>query len=136
MVQVSGELGARYLVAPTASAAAGSRFDLGVAVANVGSKAWGQVGSADRHSIDERPIAGTLNAHWVRLDAAPGPLPADVHSRLPAGFEPGATKRATLALTAPEAPGSYLLVLDVVITGVGSLTAHGADPALVRVTVQ
>jgi hypothetical protein len=136
IVRVSGDLEARYLVAPTATVAAGERFDLGVAVANVGSKAWGQIGSVDRRSFDERAIAGTLNAHWVRLDAALGELPDDVRHRLPAGFEPGATKRAGLVLTAPAAPGTYLVVLDVVISGVGSLTAHGAEPALVRVIVE
>jgi hypothetical protein len=136
VVQVSGDLEARYLVTPTVAVPAGERFDLGVAVANVGSKAWGQIGSVDRRSLDERAIAGTLNAHWVLLDAAPEGLPDDVRHRLPAGFEPGSMKRATLALTAPTAPGSYLVVLDVVISGVGSLTAHGAEPALVRVIVE
>jgi hypothetical protein len=36
---------------------------------------------------------------------------------------------------APTAAGDYLLRLDTVVPGLGSLAAKGSDPALVRVTV-
>jgi hypothetical protein len=42
---------------------------------------------------------------------------------------------ASLGLTVPEAPGEYLLLLDVVTPERGSLVASGLAPALVRVTV-
>jgi len=136
LVRISGELEADYLVAPSAEVARSGEFGFPVAVANVGSRSWGQVGDPSRRHPDERPLASSLVAHWVRLDAATGELPADVREALPAGFGLGATKRATLRLTAPIAAGTYLLVIDVVVEGVGSLTAQGAAPALVRVTVE
>ena len=135
-VRISGELEARYLVASSASAPSGEDFRLPLAVGNVGSTAWGQVGDAGPRNLDERPISGSIVAHWVRLDAETGDLPGDVHHRLPAGFLPGATERTPLGLTAPDLPGTYLLLIDVVVPGIGSLTARGADPALVRVTVE
>jgi hypothetical protein len=49
--------------------------------------------------------------------------------------EPGAVERVSLQLTAPAA-GQYLLVLDVVVPGSGSLSAGGVEPAIVRVTVE
>jgi hypothetical protein len=62
--------------------------------------------------------------------------PTDTRVALTAGQRPGARKRLVLDLTAPDPPGTYLLVLDVVIPEVGSLVALGLDPALVRVTVE
>jgi hypothetical protein len=136
VVQVSGPLAPRYLVSPTATVGAGERLDLAVAVANVGSESWGQAGPTAQRNLEERAIAGSLRAHWVALDTEPGAVPAGTSRPLPAGFAPGATMRTSLDLGAPEAPGEYLLVLDVVVPGLGSLTAHGADPAMVRVTVE
>jgi hypothetical protein len=66
-------------------------------------------------------------------DAAVSP---DARVALTAGQRPGERKRVVLGLVAPKAPGTYLLVLDVVIPEVGSLVALGLDPALVRVTVE
>ena len=75
-----------------------------------------------------------LVGRWLRLDhtgGAGGAGPARVRLE-PA---PGATERAILHLVAPDLPGEYLLVLDVVSGSVGSLTAAGGDPVVVRVTV-
>jgi hypothetical protein len=137
IVDVAGPLAARYLVAPSMEARAGRSLDLPVGVANVGAELWGQAGALvpGRRGLDERPIHPVLKAHWVALDGAPVSAPSAT-SRLSAGFETGAVERVVLDLEAPEAPGSYLVVLDVVVDGLGSLAAHGVEPALVRVTVE
>jgi hypothetical protein len=41
----------------------------------------------------------------------------------------------TVRLVAPSQPGDYLLVLDVVVPGHGSMASNGVDPQLVRITV-
>ena len=54
---------------------------------------------------------------------------------LPAGLLPGASVAVAFQLTAPIAPGEYLLVLDVVDPKTGSLAAAGVQPGIIRVTV-
>jgi hypothetical protein len=41
----------------------------------------------------------------------------------------------TLGVEAPEAPGDYLLLLDVVSAAHGPLSAVGSAPAIIRITV-
>jgi hypothetical protein len=136
IVRVSAALDARYLVAESITASAGGALNLPIAVANVGSTTWGQLVTG-RASREDRSTNARLVGHWVRLDSADGSAPAaDVAVKLRAGFAPGSSERTVLELTAPEAPGTYLVVVDVVAPGVGSLAAHGIDPALVRVTVE
>jgi hypothetical protein len=137
IVDVTPPIAARYLVAASTRAAPGRTLELPVGVANVGGEAWGQVGTQipRRTSMVERPIYGTLMAHWVALDGAPVSTPARAVKLAP-GLEPGTVDRAVLRLDVPEAPGSYLVVLDVVLPDVGSLAAQGIEPALVRVTVE
>ena len=48
---------------------------------------------------------------------------------------PGGSAQVNLALTAPAAPGDYLLLLDVVSPSSGPLSSLGSQPAIVRVTV-
>jgi hypothetical protein len=55
---------------------------------------------------------------------------------LPAILEPGKAAEATLKVSAPAKAGQYLLLLDVVVPGQGSMSASGAEPALVRVDVR
>jgi hypothetical protein len=137
IVDVTPPIAARYLVTASAKAAPGRTLELPVGVANVGGEAWGQAGTQipRRTSMVERPIYGTLVAHWVALDGGPVSTPAKAVKLAP-GLEPGTVDRAVLRLDVPEAPGSYLVVLDVVLPEIGSLAAQGIDPALVRVTVE
>jgi hypothetical protein len=138
MVQVNAPVAARYLVAPHVHAEPGRRLALPLAVVNVGAGAWGQAATGARRSAEDRASYPVLVAHWMALDVeAPDVAgPTDTRVALTAGQRPGARKRLVLDLTAPDPPGTYLLVLDVVIPEVGSLVALGLDPALVRVTVE
>jgi hypothetical protein len=63
------------------------------------------------------------------------PAAAETRADLPIGLASGATADASLSLTAPDAPGDYLVMLDVVTPERGSLIAAGWQPTLVRVTV-
>jgi hypothetical protein len=138
IVHVSGELGARFLAPASATAEAGAALGLPVGVANVGARPWGREGSADRQNVEERPSAAVVSARWVALDVPPGEETSarPVTVRLPAGMIGGQAEQVVLGLTAPETRGSYLVVIDVVVPGEGSLTAHGSEPALVRVSVE
>ncbi len=60
---------------------------------------------------------------------------AVVSTILPAGLAPGASVALDVRLTAPTAPGEYLLVFDVIDPRTGSLAAAGVPPGIVRVTV-
>jgi hypothetical protein len=137
IVDVAGEVAARYLAPATLSGKAGEALDVPVAVANAGARAWGQTGDASLRSFEERPTAAVVLAHWVPLDVVDdAPAPAPTLLRLPPGLAAGATERVVLATTAPSARGAWLLVVDTVVPGEGSLTALGSAPALVRVTVE
>src|SRR4029078_12558892 len=66
-----------------------------------------------------------LTGRWIPL-ADGATLPTDpkaqaVSTDIPIGLAPGKSFDADLALTAPTAPGSYLLLLDVVTPDGGSL---------------
>jgi hypothetical protein len=54
---------------------------------------------------------------------------------LPAGVVPRAVVKTELLVFAPSAPGDYLLVLDILTPEVGSLSAQGVDPTIIRVHV-
>ena len=77
--------------------------------------------------------------HYDELDllrpAGTDPAAQAVSTDIPIGLAPGKSFDAELAVTAPTAPGSYLLLLDVVTPDGGSLVASGANPTLVRVTI-
>ena len=140
VVRVTGPLAATYEAPLTATAAAGTGFTITVRVTNLGLSALGLPAEVDRvrGAATEPAIAATVVARWVDLDAVGAPAsPAGSvgHSDLPAVFAPGASVDVDVPLTAPSAPGGYLLVLDVVDPVVGSLAAAGVPPGIVGVTV-
>jgi len=140
VVRVTGPQTAVYAVRQTATATVGQPVDLSVAVSNLGRTPWGHptvmrdVGQAER-----QPAARAwLVARWVSLgtvDPGSGGAAASATAFLPPGMAPGATTTVDFSLIAPTTPGVYLIVLDVVDPGDGSLAALGVPPGIVRVTV-
>lgn len=139
LVRVTGEIAAEYLVARQSTAKAGAPFELPVGVANLGTRAWGQDGLSGARRVGNNTGAtnALLVARWVGLAADATPAAnAAMLAELPADLGPLGVARVVLAGTAPAAAGEYLLMLDVVVPGLGSLASAGVPPALVRVTVE
>ncbi len=142
IVRVTGDFDGAVLADPTATLTAGSSVALPVRVENLGTVSWGMPGvvvsdpAAADDAVPTQPAQ--VVAQWVPLSAGAA-LPADAsaegHADLPIGLKGGATVDASIDLTVPTAPGSYLLLLDVVTPDRGSLTASGWQPTLIRVTV-
>jgi hypothetical protein len=125
VVHVTGPRTAVYTVPASAMGRAGQPFELAVDVTNLGSTPWGHAAS--------RPTRG--DAELIPASRATDPGSSSGSSILPAGLAPGATVTTQLTLTAPVAPGEYLLVLDVLDPDSGSLAAIGVPPGIVRVTI-
>ena len=69
-------------------------------------------------------------AHWIRLDGpadATTPDPAELRS---VPLAPGALATIQVRLVAPDAPGAWALVVDVVDNVDGSFAALGSAPAV------
>lgn len=137
IVRVTGPLTAVYDAPETAFVTAGQSFDLAASVSNLSSSAWGR--AAVDHRIggaEEQPAErATFVARWVDIlgsNATPAPEGTAV---LPAALAPGATAHSVFRLTAPKAPGDYLVLIDVLVPRTGSLALSGVSPAIVRVTV-
>lgn len=140
VVRVTGPLTAAYAAPATATTAASGPFALAVKVTNLGGQAWGR--PAERHRVDVAEMVpasrATLVARWVDLGGFAGGGSAagtTASSILPAGLTPGSSVDVAFRMTAPAAPGEYLVVLDVVDPRTGSLAAAGVPPGIVRVTV-
>jgi hypothetical protein len=143
VVHVVGTETAAYGVVASTTTQAGAPLSLTVRVTNLGRTAWGSGGSG--RSIPEaemqRPIGAMLVARWVDLGEPRSPdgtgptNGSESRNPLPAGLAPGKAADVALVLTAPTAPGDYLLILDVADPGTGSLAAAGTPPGIVRVTV-
>jgi hypothetical protein len=139
IVRVTGPLTAAYDAQPVAFADAGETFELPVGVTNLGASAWGAPAVQNRIGGAETEPArrATLVARWVAIGGADSGSPVpDTRAVLPAGLAPGASTSAVLSLTAPDAPGDYLLLLDVITPRSGSLAAAGVAPGIVRVTIE
>jgi hypothetical protein len=139
VVRVTGPLTAAYAAPATATTAAGGPFALAIKVTNLGGQAWGR--PAELHRVDAAETVpasrATLVARWVDLGGLGGGTAAGTaaSSILPAGLAPGSSVDVAFRMTAPAAPGEYLLVLDVLDPKTGSLAAAGVPPGIVRVTV-
>jgi len=144
LVRVTGDLDAGIDAPQSLALAPGSTTDLPVWVANLGRTAWGHPAIEDARDPDggDPAAAAHVTGTWIALGAQDDPqqlAAADAASvdtvALPAGFEPRAVIAPKLRLFAPSVAGQYLLVLDVVTPEAGSLTAHGIEPAIIRVNV-
>ena len=137
IVRVTGKLGARYEAPAAAYASAGGTFKLHVGITNLGAASWGSRAVKPVGGAEKTPARrATLVARWVSLSGATGASPAKERSAvLPPGLAPGASASVDFVLTAPTAPGDYLLLLDVVTPQGGSLAGAGVPPGIVRVTV-
>ena len=79
--------------------------------------------------------AASIIGHWVALDLLATGVPPDVSTDLAAGLAPNKPAETALALAVPDAPGDYLLILDIVTPDRGSLAAAGIDPTIIRIHV-
>jgi hypothetical protein len=144
LVRVTGDLDAGIDAPESLDLAPGSATDLPIWVANLGRTAWGHPAINDPRDPDggDPAAAAHVTGTWVALGAQDDPeqqAAADAASvdtvTLPAGFESRAVVAPKLRLFAPSVAGQYLLVLDIVTPEVGSLTAKGIEPAIIRVNV-
>jgi hypothetical protein len=138
IVHVTGRLTATYDAPAAVNAIASKPITLRVNVTNLGATAWGSPAVVARLGGAELQPArrATVVARWVDLASAGAGLPAqDSSSLLPPGLAPRQSSTAVLGLTAPAIPGEYLVFVDVIIPGTGSLAVAGVPPALVRVSV-
>ncbi|MBV8856508.1 MAG: hypothetical protein JOZ02_06085 [Acidobacteria bacterium] len=96
-----------------------------VIVRNVGGETWPAVGdAAGRYAV-------SLRARWLSVEG--GPVDSrEAAARLPFDMEPGDTAGLRLEVTAPDAPGEYLLELYVAQEG---LKGVGAGALRMRVQV-
>jgi hypothetical protein len=158
IVRVTGEADVAFRVRGSAVVKAGEALELPVVIKNLGTAAWGSDGSTGQ-DVPWESKAGAramVVGQWVGLLGSVAPsadaglrglseddeLPSESDAMavgsvlLPSILAPGESAEATLKVTAPGKAGRYLLLLDVVVPGKGSLTAAGAEPALVRVDVR
>jgi hypothetical protein len=136
IVRVTGEHDAGVMAPDRLDMEPGRAQKQSMWVANLGRSAWGRRGGPDRTSY------ARLTGSWIALGglddaaqqaaaAAASFVPVD----LPAAFAPRAVVKADAAIFAPTAPGDYLLILDIITPEVGSLSAQGVDPTIIRVHV-
>ena len=144
LVRVGGALAVAYGAPQTLALATGSTSEVAIRVLNAGSQSWAKQVAAPRANVrtkDDpvstdrtRTVLPSLVATWVSTDGHG--VPDAVTVKLAEGVAaPGGTAVAVLPLEAPAAPGTYLLLLDVVAPDHGPLSARGSSPALIRVTV-
>jgi hypothetical protein len=139
LIRVTGRLDAHFSVSPVDAAAPGETVRVPVTVTNLGAESWGRAG-VNRPRMQRDDVAAepaVLVARWIGLDAASRLVdtPAPVEIKLADSLASGRSASVVVQLVAPDAPGEYLVMLDVVLPGDRSVTAAGVPPGLVRVTV-
>ncbi len=151
LVRVSGPIAAAYGAPATLALGVDSDTTIAVKVLNAGTDRWdAQVAlpAATRSALVPDPgvtpdrIApprtttrgADLVATWVSADGQPVPeaLTASLPDEVSA---PGGVADVLLQLHAPSAPGTYLILVDVVTPNHGPLSSMGTTPAIIRVTV-
>ena len=143
IVRVTGDLDATFVAPERIETAVGAEVSIDPWIGNVGRVAWGNE-ATDRRSgtAAVRAQRPRVTAQWVAVGGSTAPKQmaaaasaGTAEDLLGAAVAPGDIVRARLALVAPAVPGEYLVLLDVVTPGEGSLVAAGVEPALIRVTV-
>jgi hypothetical protein len=150
IVRVTGDLDAGVIAPSQIEATPGQAQRVSVWVANLGKAAWGRKPEPIKRSADgalrqtnlDDATHARLAGTWVALGGLddPAQLAAAAAAsvtpvELPAGMAPRSVTKVELTAFAPTAPGDYLLMLDILTPGVGSLSAQGVDPTIVRVHV-
>ncbi|HYO43832.1 MAG TPA: hypothetical protein VES19_11600 [Candidatus Limnocylindrales bacterium] len=142
LVRVGGTRAVAYGAPSTLVVTAAEASEVPVRVLNAGAMRWDQVVTAAPSRIAGESglelrtttLPAYLVATWVAGDGTAVPAPVSI--RLDdVVFAPGGAIEALLALQAPDAPGSYLLILDVLTPESGPMSALGSAPAIIRVTV-
>ncbi|MEA2536104.1 MAG: hypothetical protein QOF11_338 [Chloroflexota bacterium] len=137
-VRVSRPLSVAYGVVADLKIRAGASLAVSVRLANDGLVPW-----ALTPVVDEDLVLPTLAwthppaqlvARWLSLGL--GTTTGATNATVPVRVDPGSETVAELPLTAPEAPGDYLIVLDIVSPLHGSLAASGVSVGQIRVTVE
>jgi hypothetical protein len=137
IVRVTGPVAAAFQVPDAAFATAGQVVEVPVTVTNLGAKPWGAAAVPSRIGGAESEPASraTVLARWVPIAGTQaGSLP-ETSAVLPPGLAPGMAAGVTFTLTAPDVPGEYLLLIDVLAPRTGSLAVAGVPPGIVRVSV-
>jgi hypothetical protein len=150
IVRVTGDHDAGIIAPKQVDMAPGQADRVSVWIANLGKDAWGKKAAPINRSTDagmrqsdlDRATHARVTGTWLALGGLDDPVQqasaaaASVTPfELPAAMAPRAVAKADLVLFAPSAPGEYLLVLDILTPEVGSLSAQGVDPTIVRVHV-
>jgi hypothetical protein len=139
LVRIGGRIAVAYGAPAALTLAANMRASIPVRVLNSGSESWdvsltlkpGEGGESEYHTA---AFSAVLTGTWVSTTAAPVPAASSVE--LDQAIKgPGGDVSVALDVTAPSAPGEYLLLLDTVSPTRGPLSALGSAPALIRVTV-
>jgi hypothetical protein len=142
IVKVGGPVAVAWGVPGAVALSAGGQRDLAIRIVNAGSQRWDEVVTAlqtnvageDTMKSRTTTVPAQVVATWVSVDGQP--VPDAVVVRLDDKVAaPRGESTATLGLTAPANPGSYLLLLDVLTPSRGPLSALGSAPGLIRVTV-
>ncbi|HST52429.1 MAG TPA: glycosyltransferase family 39 protein [Pyrinomonadaceae bacterium] len=106
----------------------GERRILNVIVKNVGGAAWPAVGGEGGR------CAVVLRDRWLRADGSVA-VSEDGEARILYDMEPGDAVGLALQVAAPDAPGDYVLDLDVAQEGAARFGSRGSKALSVRVTV-
>jgi hypothetical protein len=136
IVRVTGDHDAGVVAPDRLELAPGQAERVLIWVANLGKSAWGKRAGPDRTTF------ARLTGTWLALGGLDDPdqqaaaaAAAVTPVELPAGVGPRAVVKAQMRMFAPSVPGDYLVVLDILTPEVGSLSAQGVDPTIIRVHV-
>jgi len=150
IVRVTGDHDAGVVAPAQVQMTPGQADTLSVWIANLGKEAWGRKArpisrSSDtgvRQSDIDDATHARVTGTWLALGGLDDPVQlaaaaaaSVTPAELPAGLEPRAVAKADVVYFAPSAPGDYLLILDILTPELGSLSALGVDPTIVRVHV-
>lgn len=149
IVRVTGDHDAGIIVPEQLKLERGRAEKLPIWIANLGKAAWGRKAGPSSRNADgtrqsdlHRSSYARLTGTWIALGGLDDPIQQAAAAaasatpiELPAGMAPRDVVKAELLVFAPSAPGDYLLVLDILTPEVGSLSAQGVDPTIIRVHV-
>ena len=110
---------------------AGKPVSLTVAVANTGTEPWAEPARHAGPLADQLPVREThVVAHWIQLDGPADAAPPDPVELRSVPLAPGKLATIQVHLVAPDAPGAWALVVDVVDNVDGSFAKLGSAPAV------